>query len=297
MAKEEVKQMAHEAYKRHISNGGFGSKFDFINGYMACANEHNQWHKVEDERIRKELIRAFKSFNSIKVWNGIERTNILAWLEKQGEHKSIWHNEDEEPQRGSLILLIMQSGTPVVAKIIEPNHTFNHGERWAYIDDLLEKQSEQKPQGKSALEAINEEEVDNANKVEPKFNLYDWVVTDKGDTVQIGAVNDGHYTLFNGMDFNMSYADKCWHKWTIKDAKDGDVLYSHEHNLLWIYKDKDTYHVATNLNYTHNISIGGDIAIPSDVCPATKEQRDLLFQKMKEEGYEWNKDKKKLIKL
>lgn len=65
--------------------------------------------------------------------------------EKQIEQKSIWHNEDEEPQRGSLILLIMQSGTPIVAKIIEPNHSFNHGERWAYIDDLLEIQSEQKP--------------------------------------------------------------------------------------------------------------------------------------------------------
>ena len=32
----------------------------------------------------------------------------------------------------------------------------------------LEKQGEQKPQGKTALEAINEEKVDNANKVEPR---------------------------------------------------------------------------------------------------------------------------------
>jgi hypothetical protein len=32
----------------------------------------------------------------------------------------------------------------------------------------LEKQGEQKPQGKTALEAINEEKVDNANKVEQK---------------------------------------------------------------------------------------------------------------------------------
>lgn len=40
----------------------------------------------EDERIRKALIRAFKSLNTIKVWNGIECTDILAWLEKQGEH-------------------------------------------------------------------------------------------------------------------------------------------------------------------------------------------------------------------
>jgi hypothetical protein len=85
----------------------------------------------------------------------VHHKDAIAWLEKQGKQKSLWHNEDEEPQRGSLILLIMQSGTPIVAKIIEPNHTFNHGERWAYIDDLLEKQGK-KPQGKSALEAAKE---------------------------------------------------------------------------------------------------------------------------------------------
>lgn len=33
------------------------------------------------------------------------------------------------------------------------------------------------------------------------------------------------------------------------------------------------------------------------VYPATKEQRDILFQKMKEEGYEWNAEKKKLIEI
>lgn len=39
----------------------------------------------------------------------------------------------------------------------------------------LEKQGEQKPQGKSALEAIKEEKVDNANKVEPEFKVGDWI--------------------------------------------------------------------------------------------------------------------------
>ena len=33
------------------------------------------------------------------------------------------------------------------------------------------------------------------------------------------------------------------------------------------------------------------------VKPATKEQRDLLFQKMKEAGYEWDVDKKELKKI
>ena len=101
----------------------------------------------EDERIRKVLVDFFKSYKEqgtcgAETFNGISTSNILSWLEKQGEQKSIWHNEDEEPQRDSLILLIMQSGTPIVAKVVEPNHTFNHGERWAYIDDLFERQGE-----------------------------------------------------------------------------------------------------------------------------------------------------------
>ena len=35
----------------------------------------------------------------------------------------------------------------------------------------------------------------------------------------------------------------------------------------------------------------------SGVFPATKEQRDILFQKMKEAGYEWNAEKKELRKI
>lgn len=61
----------------------------------------------------------------------------------------------------------------------------------------LEKQGEPKPQGKTALEAIHEEKVDNQNcvkladKVEPKFHKGDWVVvsTTKGEkVVQIASV-------------------------------------------------------------------------------------------------------------
>lgn len=33
-----------------------------------------------------------------------------------------------------------------------------------------------------------------------------------------------------------------------------------------------------------------------DIHPATKEQRDLLLQKMKEAGYKWDTEKKELKK-
>ncbi len=34
-----------------------------------------------------------------------------------------------------------------------------------------------------------------------------------------------------------------------------------------------------------------------NIHPATKEQRDLLFQKMEEAGYEWDGEKKELKKI
>ena len=111
----------------------------------------------EDERIKKAIHIYLDWLDGRKDYapkGEYSIKDMIAWLEKQCKQKSIWHNEDEEPQRGSLILLIMQSGTPIVAKIIEPNHTFNRGERWAYIDDLLEKQGE-KQNWKPSKEQIN----------------------------------------------------------------------------------------------------------------------------------------------
>ena len=54
----------------------------------------------KDEKIRKELVRAFESLNTIKVWNGIERTDILAWLERQGgKNKASSETADEKEKR------------------------------------------------------------------------------------------------------------------------------------------------------------------------------------------------------
>ena len=146
MTQEEKAKAYDEAIKK-IRKGiqplQDGSKISGVtNGFLE--EVFPELKESEDERIRKEILQSIRDNMVV-----IHKDKCIAWLEKQGEQKSIWHNEDEEPQRDSLILLIMQSGTPIVAKIIEPNHTFNHGERWAYIDDLLEKQGEQKTIDKS----------------------------------------------------------------------------------------------------------------------------------------------------
>lgn len=217
----------------------------------------------EDDKIRRIVYGWINTQpSSFFDLNGISKEDMLTWLEKQGKQKTIWHSEDEEPKRDSLILLIMQSGNAIVAKIIEPNHTFNHGERWAYIDDLLEKQSE-KPQGKSALEAINEEKVDNQNcvkstdKVEPKFNVGDKIQHKNGYSLDVSIlkINADCYTVkdFMGDQITIDFTHQDNYelvpgKFDLNTLKpfESSVLVRNSKDQYWIpafwgYRAKDGY--------------------------------------------------------
>ena len=142
----ELKESEDEKMRKSIiyalRNGGFydSDKTDEAIAWLEKQGNGKDIHLLELKAKAyddaKERMSYAYNQNRVPIGFMNEIFPNIKLYEKQGEHKSIWHNEDEEPQRGSLILLIMQSGTPVVAKIIEPNHTFNHGERWAYIEDL-----------------------------------------------------------------------------------------------------------------------------------------------------------------
>lgn len=160
-----------------------------------------------------------------------------------------------------------------------------------------------KREGKSALEAINEEKVDKANKVEPKFKVGDWI-TDGNITLQIEAIKNDCY-LYSGdcYLYSTKTADKVYHLWTINDAKEGDILISWT-NKPFIYNGffNETYVGAyCGLNAFNRIIIADKQdhlhftwTINKDIRPATKEQRDFLFSKMKESGHEWDAKKKEL---
>ena len=162
-------------------------------------------------------------------------------------------------------------------------------------DDIvawLERQGEQKPM----------------DKVEPKFKVGDWVV--RGKTIaQILDIQEQYYVGLDidGNDFTSSrfLSDDKIYLWTIQDAKDGDVLVCGENKLPFIFRKFDRFHPNCPVAYcgigddgTFIVSVGdSSLWTDSDVCPATKEQRDLLFQKMKEAGYEWDAEKKELKKI
>ena len=147
----------------------------------------------------------------------------------------------------------------------------------------LEKQGENKP----------------ADKVEPKFQNGQWIVW-QNKCYKVNYNGCGYELIDqNGLRTSLEYGtvDKSAHLWTIQDAKDGDIISSPSHHLIWIYKDKEHYHACVNMNcVTDNFFINGLIIVPNDVCPATKNEKNILFASMIEAGYEWNAEKKELKK-
>jgi len=146
------------------------------------------------------------------------------------------------------------------------------------------------------------------DKVEPKFQEGEWITN--GDyTWQIVNVTDLDYILQlqNGhiVDDTISHVDEQFHSFTIEDAKDGDVLAvepikGYSFPFIAIYKEGglDFFNsycfIGFDGNFYDKYNIRHSI---KNIYPATKEQCDLLFQKMKEAGYEWDTEKKELKKV
>lgn len=142
-----------------------------------------------------------------------------------------------------------------------------------------------------------------APKVEPKFKVGDWVVSKFGDSWHIDSFDKKNYQVSDGKGnynyFPISKQDEM-HLWTIQDAKDGDILackngwtciFKRLHDNVfsshcfmdsegWFCENGGQAHVLDNIINCH---------------PATKEQREVLFTKLKESGHEWDADKKEII--
>lgn len=139
------------------------------------------------------------------------------------------------------------------------------------------------------------------NKIKPKFNIGDWVVNDYCFGKVIEITNDA-YLLDTEQGIPFSYEHNA-HLWTIADANDGDVLVNGSNIFIFSHLSDTRAMGYCHLNLDDmrfcddkgkNECFG---LIDADFSPATKEQRDLLFAKMHEAGYEWNAEKKELRKI
>lgn len=151
----------------------------------------------------------------------------------------------------------------------------------------------------------------NAENATPKFKVGDWIVgiDDDGDTSiemiedfwgdKVRLVDcDGVFTLYPKSEL------KQYHLWTIQDAKDGDVLAT-DNGWTCIFQAFDgcvfsSYCFMDSQKWFCEFGSEAhtpDSRINGNIHPATKEQSDLLFKKMKEAGYQWDADKKELRKI
>lgn len=274
--------------------------------------------KYEDEKImewiRKELESKYVVDNIV---NNRMANKAFAWLEKQGEQDEInlveilkhYPRETElySPLYGKLWFAEVDEKHKIITcykhhleegctrAVLEQEDTVSfYSNGTTGLPDFtvskdcmlflygLEKQNEQKPN----------------NKTKPKFKVGDWVVNDKLECIyHIESVENNFYKHHYGT--FTSYSEPTCRLWDItKDAKDGDVLISNESYV--IFKEIDglnikcycTYHYMNNPRFYVNT-----LQNKTAFYPATKEQRDFLFQKMHDAGYTWDAEKKELIKI
>ena len=245
----------------------------------------------DDEKIISAIRKAIEA-KVENLGNGVTRTACLAWLEKQEDKDS----QVKLPTFTFDDILALQCCMETVKKVQEDKDLYEklndlHGR--VYDAYHLEKQGEQKP----------------ANKVEPKFKVGDYVVDNCGYVWRIEGIINQFYIL-EGIDGGESrptieWVNKTFHLWTIQDAKDGDVLVHGSFmfdDFIFIYNNTSILQAYCYYSNEINRFIIEDRGhhCPwnmQEVTPASKEQCDLLFQKMKEAGYEWNAEKKELKEI
>jgi len=140
-----------------------------------------------------------------------------------------------------------------------------------------------------------------------KFKVGDWIVFN-GLTLYIKGVVKGYYRTISKGGITNSYSwdiDDVARLWTIRDARSGDILQADKCTLIFdsLTKDIDNKTAVSSWYFCDSKKFYGmgtskpDLWDSINIVPTTKEQRDLLFSKMREAGYEWDAEKKELKKI
>lgn len=238
--------------------------------YKELSEIFDELKDSEDERIRKALLEMVHDTTGDSLWvdYNVHKEDAIAWLEKQTEHANFRNK--------------IQIGDKVTRN--EDGVLVNLSQ----LNRVAKKQGEQKP----------------ADKVEPKFKVGDWVIDKQGLVHQIANVIENvtchtyAYDIVGGGYFNDN--TEGVRLWTIKDAKDGDVL-ADDYGIYIFEKfdecDRNCYVCIGAYQYSQKVYECEHMLCSTDAHPATKEQCDTLMKAMADAGYEWDAENRQLRKI
>lgn len=270
---EEKYKQAFERAKGMWEQGMMPERIEYI--FPELQEDNN-------DRIRKSIMNLVKKSIEQGAYALQKRKadDMLAWLEKQGkpsDDELTWLKTFIEEEAYYLSMDIRDAADR---------------ERLIKLQNILawlEKQGEQKP-------------VDN---VEPKFKVRDWLQYRYAEPFLVKEITEQGYCNGDSC-LPFEWEDEI-HPWTIQDAKNGDIVYfeCHGNKHLFIVKSVGETKDHVEGHFWYDITRNefevwdgrlpySNIASMCDAIPATKEQRNLLFAKMKDAGYEWDAKNKTL---
>ena len=280
----------------------------------------------DDERIEKDLIQWVNEFPDT-IWRGHYKEDIIAWLEKQGDkdkliqelgeykvkytqevlekHITSMSNKDDERLRKNTIAFLKdfaELGYENAVECIdwlekqgEDKKEINNFDVLPGLYKCIHRMFDGTPDGRLLFE------IGNVYKCLSKHDRAEFEVSYGHSVYLEDPVVCKYFIPFESKDEQAS-SQTNERTWTIQDAKDGDVIF-YDEGWICIFKcihgiwyssycfitDDGEFHTGYE---RHAV----DSTIHGNAHPATKEQRDLLFQKIKEAGYEWDSEKKELKK-
>lgn len=268
-------------------------------------------NESKDEQLRKNCIHFLELQKSHHAAT-FEIEECIAWLEKQGEKTNPYSGTFFNYNGHTWGMCARDNGVDILLD----KQLFTHLEKSSEQKDPCEDCSNPKlncsnfpciekkafDSGKSVFEYIKtEHEQKPTDKVKPKFKVGDWIVDNRTGVVHYiakikGTVDGCYYVL--GYDKRLLHVDNesDYHLWTIKDSKDGDVLAVDGRPFIYDgSKNSVTVGAYCGFNEENIFRRTYNSVINQNIVPATKEQRDFLFQKMGELGYVWDSHDKMII--
>lgn len=184
----------------------------------------------------------------------------------------------------------------------------------AYINELADLKNEKIPTNwlawlEKKRQKFEESEVSvTESKPQPRFKEGNWITDGRLICKVLGVTGKSYELHLHNDDYchfetDIQSVDKCYRLWTIQDAKDGDVLVGKDDRPFIftgefdVQDDNPTAYCGINSNDKFITGKGSHWTFKDGIKPATKEQRKLLFSKMRETGYEWDAGKKELKKI